>query len=283
MLNKVLVFILSLPFAISAVGQTKYLSKAEQAVWQEHEAEIEPPVSYFASDAFVEVTENRLYDRRDASSIKMLCYTKELRKYLCNYLYEDEIERFHSKKEIEENYLDSINAFLLPHNPKMTGEATGYALMAAKYAELTTKQKDTLLLMAVDYARRLRLNPCISFAKEEMDNLKSVLTDKQLIVALTVKNEKPSRIKAEVMWQAIVNAHLEEEQDSSKQVGIASRYYLQEMIIFDRYQGCQDLLQANLEELYMRKPTIVKIYEGIEKKRTIVEKHNKKVGMEYAW
>ena len=223
------------------------------------------------------------FDSLKQEKLRGLCHRMQLYKYACNYTESSIDQRLARKKQIEEVYWDSINTILIPLNPHLTGRATGCALMIWRHIGLSQGDKEKLMTYALDYARRLRQNPCADFAKEEMDKLKKVLDDKQLKKAIDAKNEKDAHLRAAVLWEGIVKAHLNEGLDSVSQVRMAYRYYSLELYLQDYYVGQPELLKANLTDLYNHKPEIIKMYEGIGTKAAIIKKREKEVGPEFAW
>jgi hypothetical protein len=265
------------------LAQTAIFNDAETAIIRTHEQEMKEPVSFLADDAFAEIESKCNVSPNVAGQVRMFCFIKETRKYICNYDSITVAERVTRKKEIEEQYMDSISRLLIPLNPNITGLVTGYALMMSRHLNLMPERHDSLMGYAIDYARRLRQNPCTYFAREEMDKLRRTLDDEQLKSAINAKNTTPARNRATALWQAVVNAHLEEGLDSTQQVRRAFLYYRNEMYIRDYFVEQQELLQANLNDLYMHKPKIIKMYEGIGTKEAVIKRHEKKVGMEFAW
>ena len=265
------------------LAQTAVFNDAETSIIRTHEQEMKEPVSFLADDAYAEIESKCIVSPNVAAQVRTFCFIKETRKYICNYDSITVAGRVTRKKDIEEQYQDSINRLLIPLNPDITGQMTGYALMMSRHLNLTPEKHDSLMGYAIDYARRLRRNPCTSFAREEMDKLKRTLDDEQLKSAINAKNTAPALDRAKALWQAVVNAHLEEGLDSAQQVRRASLYYRNEMYIRDYFVEQQELLQANLNDLYMHKPKIIKIYEGIGTKEAVIRRHEKKVGMEFAW
>ena len=159
-------------------------------------------------------------------------------------------------------------------------------LRLAETIRLTDKKTRRLMESALDYARRLKLNPYVDFAKEEMATLKRQLTQRQLEFVIDEKNKIQASIKAQKAWDNLEKAGETRELDSLQQMIRANMYYSLEMRYYDLYVGDSELLMRNLSDLYRSKPKIVKMYEALEEHNRIKEKvisKEKSVSRAFSW
>ena len=269
---------------ICSYSQNVGLTLVEQSTYDKFKTEIEVNAQFAYEDEFVRLSKKYEVPDNKKELIGRYCHDKELKKYICNYKnYESLACRLAEKEQIDSVYMDSIFAHLVPYNPQMTGRAISLALYFADLLSLTPEDVSVLTENAVDYARRLSRNPCTSFAAEEMAVLKNVLNYNQLRDLLEEKNSKEAFSKANWAWEKLKAARLTNELDSLKDVQRAYLYYRSELCIRDYYVSEEETLNNNLKDLYSHKPRIITMYEGLERRKQIQQRHEKKVGMEFAW
>ena len=264
-------------------AQTEITDSLKQQVWTEHFAEMVVPVSFLAEDEFVSLHKSYLMTSEQEAKIHEYCYNKEREKYLLNYMPVSVGQRLEEKNCIDSLYRDSINSVLIPFNPHITGQTIGTVFRNAPYIHLTDEKYQTLMQQALGFARKLYRNPCAYIAREEMDVLRKELTHEQLENIINWKNSKEARAKAVYLWQNVCDSEDISRADSTDQTNRAYLYYLKEMYIRDYYVGEKELIDNNLNDLYARKPKVVRIYEAKGMQKLVEKRHQERVGSEFAW
>lgn len=273
------------------MAQSSRFSEEEENVLAEMYDDIRKHADFLAEDAFADIARLYKFKKDKASILERYCHYRELRKYTHNYINTNPMVRIAEKDRIDSIYQDSIDAILIPYNPQITGHAISMAIRMSDVMNIPEKKQSKLMDMALDFARRLRKDPFTNFAREEMDFLQKTLRKKQLETVLDEKNNLQALLQTEKIWAALDRNHQTEQLDSTEQMTVAHRYYLLEMRYKDIYVGQYSLLDRNLQEIYRRKPKMIKMYEAIEEKQRMAERHKefekqqkeKKVGGEFSW
>jgi len=280
---KTTVTLLALLPAMTLYAQEVSYSKEEQRAWNEHKTEMAEPVEFLAADALASIQSDYTVNPYDVRNLRNLCRQMETHKYLHYFILETAAGRLSIKREIERQYWDSIAPILIPSNPTMAGTYTGYVIQMVNELKLSNDTLFALKTLSLDYARRLRKDPCAYFAKEEMDTLKTLLNRQQLESVINNINAKVVENRCESLWNALEEAGLSVELNKATDLRQASTFYLQEMFVRDYYIGDRPLIDANLNDLYRHKPRCIRMYEGIRLKEAVKKKHEERVGAEFSW
>lgn len=264
-------------------AETEIPDSVEQKTWTEHFAEMIVPVNFLAEDGFTSLRKRYRIPVDQLDRVHEYCYNREQRKYTYNYLPIPAEQRIEEKSCIDSVYRDSINRVLIPYNPQITGSTIGTVFRNASYLNLSDDKCQVLMEHALRFARRLFRNPCAYIAREEMDVLRKELTHDQLENVINWKNSKEARAKALDVWQSVRESELLSKSDSAEHTNRAYLYYLQEMYIRDYYVGEKEIIDNNLQELYARKPKVIKIYEAKGMQQWVQKKHQERVGSAFAW
>jgi len=279
--NIFVIFAMSIPTWTFA--QSLALSTEEREAYERYEAEISVPAGFLAADAFASIQADYTVNPQDAKRIRTLCAQMETHKYVHNYLLETAQERLANKRRIESAYWDSISALLIPTNPDMAGEFVGHAVKLMNDWEVTDTAEARLMDNAIRLARRRKETPCLSFAREEMDSLKAILSKGQIENTLYSKNAQQINAKVETIWQMLAAEGITYSLDKNDNLKKAATFYMKEQFVKDYYIDEPDLIASNLDDLYRHKPRIVSMYEGLKQKESVRSRHNDRVEATFSW
>lgn len=285
MKTRLLLVLLLLLNVCDAVSQSDF-SKKEKVSLDAHGNAFLPFAIIASEDAFEELRVKYVFDSGQASELLRILQKRETRKFSHNYIDFDSRSRTAAKTRIDSIYQDSINAILIPQNLNISGRNISMALRLAEAIRLSDKKEKKLMESALDYARRLKRNPCVDYAKEEMATLRKLLSKKQLEFVIDEKNKLQASIKAQKAWDELEKVGETIELDSLQQMIRANMYYSLEMRYFDLYVGDDELLAQNLSDLYKSKPKIIKMFEALEERKRIKAKKiskEKSVSRAFSW
>lgn len=213
--------------------------------------------------------------------------TCEFRKVCQNHLYADSLQkRIESKMATEAIYRDSIYKLLIPVCENgISGENICRALNLAKFLKLDDSQYSYLMDKALDMAHRMEKSRSLNVWNEEINLLRSTLSDLQLSMYFYKKNAQAAKKDVEAGWTRLEKADLTEDLDSVKDKRDALRYYQELRRIKDIYRYYGTSQKKYLAELNKRMPKIVLMLDALDKKARIVEegKKNGTIGKEFAW
>jgi hypothetical protein len=193
------------------------------------------------------------------------------------------IDRYRCKERIDSIYQDSINVLLIPTNLNISGSLISLAIGMSDHFKMDSLKYQSLMNKALEFARQRKLNPCCNFAKEEMDFLKETLDKEQVERVININNIDEARFRAINVWNVLSDKGLLEYTDSIEQVSRAFSFFRRELFIYDYYTEQPELIENNLRDLNMRKPQIIRMYEGLLSKESVKQRHQKKIGVEFAW
>lgn len=267
----------------SQESQTLGLTEVEQKIWEEHLSEIIMPVTLMSEEVYATLDTNYLIKQHQEKAIKQYCFTKELRKYICNYRCPDVRQRIVEKNKINDLYQDSINILLLPYNPILSGIFISWVLQKQKNLGINDNKYTSILKGALHLCHIVRDNPCNNIAQKEMEILKNNLSHNQVCIVINSVNHKDAEISAKNVWKRLQNAGMVEPKDSSNYIKDAYSYFQKEMYIRNYYIGEQDLINNNLRDLYLHKPIVIKKMDGLQYQKVIKRQHEERVGAEYSW
>jgi hypothetical protein len=249
-------------------------------------AELERIAHLEGEDAFEELKRVYWFDTLQAPQLYHLVLAREKRKIFSMSNNDDIKVRVTVKHDIEQIYQDSINAILIPYNPKISGKIISNALRLADKINLSIKKKDILMGYALDFAHRLREDPYAYILGDEINVLKNNLTSEQLNTIIDDKNKDQAYKKALNVWSVLKKAGETEDLDSTSQVVRAEMYYTLELRYHDLFIGHEDMMWQNLNDLYRNKPKVIKMFDALGTNNIIKEKVNKKekhVDSTFSW
>ena len=256
----------------------------EVELWHRYVDTIAQPCQFLAEDAYSSIYAHYKFRKEDAEKIFELCKCKEKIKYVYNYHYKTNLrKRYLVKDSIESDYLDSINVYLIPYNPELTGRYISYAFRIAGKMKLSDKTCQELMNQAIDMARQLRGNQKLDLKMQEMKVWKRLLSFRQCEQIIYSTNDKDVKKRVDSIWKRLSDSQLVEAKDSISQTTTIYKYLQRESFVKDYYIDDKELLQNNLHDLYTHKPTVIDMFEGLAKKRAVKQNHEQKVGAEFAW
>lgn len=276
----IVVFVMNVQYSFAHVGVDRSL---EDSIWSVHAEEILAPLQFQAEDVYVTFVGKYKCEKSMKKRIHDLCFERERRKYLYNYMDISVPMRIHYKAAIDSIYQDSINRLLIPTNHMISGQLISLVLGIPDILGVDSSKYQQLMDMALEFARRKASDPCAYLAKDEIEVLKNILSRKQVERAINIKNYEISKKRAENAWQELSKAGIVNATDSIQSISKAITYYRKEMLILDYFVDDRELIDNNLRDLYMQKPKIINMYEGLLQKAIIEKKHHEKVGEEFAW
>lgn len=273
------------------MAQSSCFTEEEENVINSMNKTVKEPAAFLRDDALAYIVKHYCYNNGQFPILKKYCHNRELKKYVHNFIESNPLDRLIVKERIDSIYSDSINTILIPYNPSLSGKAISLALRMSDVMNVSDKKQSKLMDKALDFARRLRKNPFTNFAREEMDCLQKNLNKNQLNLVLNEKNNPNAMFQAEKTWGILEKNNLTNQLDSAQQMSLAYNYYLTELRYKDLYVEQYKTMNRNLQEIYKRKPKIIKMYEAIEEKQRMAELHKefeeqqkeKKVGGEFSW
>lgn len=243
--------------------------------------------NFNAEEMIVRWKKHYIIPQKDFKKFEHFVRSCEFRKVCQNHLYADSLQkRIESKMATEEIYRDSIYTLLIPVcENKISGENLCLTLSMAKLLELDDSQYSYLMDKALDMAHRMEKNRSLNVWNEEINLLRSTLSNKQLHMYFYNKNEQAAKKDVEAGWSRLEKAHLTEDLDSIKDKVRAMMYYQELRKIKDIYRYYGTSQKKYLAELSKRMPKIVLMLDALDKKARIIEegKKNGTIGKEFAW
>lgn len=248
--------------------------------------DVDRMVTIASEDAFENLKMKYRFNDAEAVDLHRLLVECESKKMDCSMNIDNPRKRVMEKSLIDGLFRDSINAILIPRNPGISGINISMALRLSERIRLTDKKRKKLMGYALDFAKRLEANPRVNFAKEEMQVLSKNLSKNQLNTVLDEKNSIQADLKAKRAWNALDKAGETVELDSVQQMIRAKMFYSIEMRYQDLYVGQDDVLRRNLDDLYGKKPKIIRMFEALAANQQIKEKKKtkeKSVSNAFSW
>jgi hypothetical protein len=248
--------------------------------------DVDRMVTIASEDAFENLKMKYRFNDAEAVDLHRLLVERESKKMDCSMNIDNPRKRVMEKSRIDGLFRDSINAILIPKNPGISGINISMALRLSERIRLTDKKRKKLMGYALDFAKRLEANPRVNFAKEEMQVLSKNLSKNQLNTVLDEKNSIQADLKAKRAWNALDKAGETVELDSVQQMIRAKMFYSIEMRYQDLYVGQDDVLRRNLDDLYGKKPKIIRMFEALAANQQIKEKKKtkeKSVSNAFSW
>ena len=264
-------------------AQKVTLTAQEQPFWNEHGSAISEPCRFLADDAMAHLIADCRFVQEDGGRLWYFCLTKEVKKYLRNYMEQGRKERYYAKDSIDAVYVDSINAILIPYNPQLSGDYISFALRIGKEMKLTDAVRNELMANALKLSHLRKKNPCADIPLAEMEALQSVLNYRQCEQLIYSRNHEAATSRAGQMCGRMLRAGVAEPDDSASYAKAVYKYLQRENFIKAYYVTDNELMQNNLHDLYANKPKVIHIYDGLNTKRVVEKAHEKKVGHEFAW
>lgn len=217
-------------------------------------------------EAYIEMRDKYVVDRRDVKRIQRLLFKREKRKAICRYMYPNSIhDRVKAKRHIDEIYRDSLDAILIPFNKGISGENISAALLTARALKMDESKYKTVLDKALSIARQKRINPDTDTWDEELDLIKATFDKEQMKNFFSIKDAKEATDKMNEAWKAVCEAGQAEELDSATECAKAYMYIREELRLRCIYRNKKDILDRNLKNLHRQMPPLLRRQEALLK------------------
>lgn len=237
-----------------------------------HGMRIRKMAKAFGEERILKLSMSRRVPTRFKDSITSLFVRCEARKLCYNHIYEKaNLKRVFAKLTIDSIYRDSVNRMIIPHNKEIGGENMSIALYYSKKMELTESQHETLLEKAINISHKLYKDPLYNCWDEEMQSLSSTLSKDQLSTFFLVKHSVSILNETTDMWKKLQENGLTEGLDSAREFRRSYAYLAEKHKINDLYRHHSSERRAYVADLKNRRPKMIVLYEGIEKRRKIEE------------
>ena len=284
--QKVLFSMLLFSFSIGvpAQKQVQIWSDAEEAILEAHAEEIKQVGHENAEEAFIQITRTFNVSNHSASKVGWLILRRENQKAACKFVYPDDVERRTLKKmEIDKIYQDSIDILLIPHN-KLSGDNISLALLVSERLKLSLEQMQKTEAKALDIEHRIQNDRQLDVWDEELNFLKNTLSSKQFKEFFVIKNGKRVIEMKDKAWEKLAAEGLTSGLDSVKVCREACWFYDEQEKIKDLYKNNPKSEQKMLSELNRRKPMMLKMLDGIDKRKKMEEEKTKEnIGKDFVW
>lgn len=236
-----------------------------------------------AADSHDEMLQKYRMPGTKDSRIRGLVMAREIKKASLRYLYPRDLwKRVGERLRIDSLYRDSLNEILIPRN-HISGDYITFALRIAKIQDYTDEQYKTLMDCALEMARRLYRNPRQDTGNDEMELIRKTLTTKQLDRYFVHKNAGIATRLTEQGWKKLKDAGLAEELDSSRHWMQGYMYYRERQRILDLYRADRKVMNAHLRDLNNRKPQMIRLLDGMNRKASVRKEDDKNVGKDFVW
>lgn len=226
----------------------------------------------FGVERFLELSMSKKVPKIFKDSITSLFTRCEARKLSYNHIYEkSDLKRVFAKLAIDSIYRDSVNRMIIPHNKEIGGENLSIALYHSQKLELTESQHEKLLEKAINLSHKLYKDPLYNCWEEEMQSLTSTLSKDQLSTFFLVKHSVSIVNETADMWKKLKENDLTEGLDSAREFRRSYAYLVEKHKINDLYRHHSSERRAYIADLKNRRPKMIVLCEGIEKRRKIEE------------
>lgn len=277
---------LALLYYVAYAGTEHFGTSAEQVVYENNKSVIDSLLNRRVSEQLVRMY--HFYKVPDKAYKQLKHYTKQCEFMLIcqDFLLVDSlVQRVENKIRIEQCYTDSINTILIPVDGNhISGDNVSYALRSKEILGLDSVQYDYIMKLAVDMARRIKVDYRINVWNEEMEVLKKTLNKQQLQSFFRIRNAQKVTAEFDEIIEKLKNANLTEQIDSVKDIPDAVNYLFNKQMVKDLYRNRGTEQKRYLIELDKNKPKIISLLDGIYKKEKYMEEeHKAMVGKEFIW
>lgn len=217
-------------------------------------------------EAYIEMRDKYVVDRRDVKRIQRLLFKREKRKAICRYMYPNSIhDRVKAKRHIDEIYRDSLDAILIPFNKGISGENISAALLTARALKMDESKYKAVLDKALSIAHQRRSNPDIDTWDEELNLIKATFDKDQMRNFFSIKDSREATDRMNEAWKAVCEAGQAEELDSATECARAYMYIREELRLRCIYRNKKDILDRNLKNLHRQMPPLLRRQEALLK------------------
>ncbi len=284
--RRLILFGLALIAMTFAKAQSTLTPDLEEGIMKEKTETVNEQARLASSEAFASLCINYRVMKKFSARIKEMLSEREMRKACYNYIYEDmPYKRTRAKMEIDSLYQDSIDIRLIPYNKNISGEYVSAALFLDKTLRLDSTQYNTIKECALNLAHKLRKNPKLDTWPEERKVITTALTPKQVEKLFVRKNGKKIADDFRTAWNRLKEAGLTQQLDSVSDGALAVVYLEKAYTIKDLYQRDKSARRAAMAQLDKRKPIMMKLLDGLNKKEALENKEKKQqnIGKDFVW
>ena len=269
-----------------AKAQSILIPDAEKKVMQESRERVEEQAKFVSSEKFAEMCQSYRVMKKFSPRIKELLAEREQRKACYNYIYNDSpSKRAKAKAVIDSLYQDSINIRLIPYNKNISGDYVSLALFLDKSLRMDSAQTYAIKQCALDLAHKIKKNPKLDTWPEERKVLTTALTPKQVEKLFVRKNGRKIAEDFRKVWSRLKEAGLTQQLDSVSDGALAVVYLEKSYAIRDLYQRDKTARRAAMAQLDKRKPVMMRLLDGLNKKEALESKEKKQqnIGKDFVW
>ncbi len=284
--KRMILLCLALIAAYVAKAQSVLRPESEQAIKQEKLEAINEQAKIASSEDFANLCISYKVMKKFSPRLKEILSEREQRKACYNYIYSNApYKRARAKMEIDSLYQDSIDIRLIPYNKNISGEYMSIALFEEKTLRLDSAQYNAIKRCALDLAHRLRKNPKLDTWPEERQVITTSLSPKQVEKLLVRKNGKKIAEDFHKAWNRLKEAGLTQQLDSVSDGALAVVYLEKSYVIKDLYQRDKRARRAAMTQLDKRKPIIMRLLDGLNKKEALEKKeeNQQSIGKDFVW
>lgn len=269
-----------------AKAQSILIPEAEKKVMQESRERVEEQAKFASSEKFAEMCQNYRVMKKFSPRIKEILTEREQRKVCYNFIYDDSpSKRAKAKSVIDSLYQDSINIRLIPYNKNISGDYVSFALFLDKSLRMDFSQTCAIKQCALDLAHKIKKNPKLDTWPEERKAIISVLTPKQVEKLFVRKNGRKISNDFRTAWTRLKDAGLTQQLDSVSDGALAVVYIEKTYAIKELYQRDKSARRAAMAQLDKRKPIMMRLLDGLNKKEALENKEKKQqnIGKDFVW
>lgn len=269
-----------------AKAQSTLLPEMENRVLDEKKEIIEEQARLTRDEQYAKLCINYRVMKMFRSRLKEILIEREQRKACYNYIYADApYKRARAKMEIDSLYQDSIDIRLIPYNKNISGEYISAALLFDKTLRMDSAQYNAIKQCALNLAHKLRKNPKFDTWPEERKVITSALVPRQVEKLFVRKNGNKIADDFHTAWNRLKEAGLTQQLDSVSDGALAVVYIEKSYAIKDLYQRDKSARRAAMAQLDKRKPIMMRLLDGLNKKEALENKEKKQqnIGKDFVW
>ena len=271
----------------TACAQQFSCNERERAACMGHEEQIAGAAMFRAAEEIERLYYNFNVPDSIRGQVERLVRTREFRKTCQEILHKDSAYlRARNKDALDELYLDSINRLIIPYNIyNISGENVSALLRLPGRLRIDESTRSGLLEKAVDMARRIRCDRMLNVWDEEMELLKKKLSTKQYNLFFSIKNRRTVDAELRDAWDRIVEAGLESQLDSAKDVALAHSYLNERQKLKTIYRYRPVAQKKQLDEQRKHRPLMIRMLDALDKKEALNNDEEKKkaIAKEFVW
>ncbi len=245
----------------------------EENVMKERAETIREQASLASSEAFANLCINYRVMKRFSPQIKQFLGKREQRKACYNFIYDDKpYKRARAKMQLDSIYQDSIDIRLIPYNKNISGEYVSFAIFMERELCMDSAQHHAIKQCALDLAHKLRKDPKLDTWPEERKVITTTLAPRQVEKLFVRKNGRKIADDFRMAWNRLKEAGLTQQLDSVGDGALAVVYLEKSYAIRDLYQRDKTARRAAMAQLDKRKPIMMRLLDGLNKKEALENK-----------